>query len=101
MPCLREGLKKLKQHVFGLNKHTMFDKENFHKLQLAFILEFHLKIAAVRRDLSTVNYRNETPNFLDVNAQKIVLQEYKNSKTHGRREFQLTRQCWKLFSLQS
>ena len=46
----------------------MFDKENFHKLQLAFILEFHLKVSAVRRDLATVNFRHETPNYLDVNS---------------------------------
>ena len=98
MPCLKQGLKDLKKHVFSLNKHTMFDKENFHMLQLAFIMEFHLKISAVRRDLASVNYRSETPNFLDVNAQKIVLTQYKTAKKYGRKEFQLTRECWKLFS---
>ena len=71
--------------VFQHNKNNKFDKKEFHKLQLAFILSFHLKYP-LRRDLSTVTYSTNpgpTGNVIDLHGQRLHLRKYKNSKIHG------------------
>ena len=98
--CLKKELRKLTSEVFQHNKNSKLDKKQFHKLQLCFILAFHLRYP-LRRDLSTVTYSNDPPpegNVIDLHAQKLFLRKYKTSKTHGEKVYQFTREQWKLFS---
>jgi len=75
----------------------MFDKKQFHKLQLCFILAFHLRYP-LRRDLSTVSYTKQEGNYIDVNAQTLHLNKYKTARKHGELLYRFTREQWKLFS---
>ena len=47
--------KKLREEAFKLPKGELWDKEQYARAQLAFILTFHMKYP-IRRDLCTVKY---------------------------------------------
>ena len=66
---LKKQAKALREEAFALDKHVLWDKEQFARAQLAFILTFHLKYP-IRRDLCTVQYGvKDAPNTLDKRAQ--------------------------------
>ena len=90
---------KLRKEVFSWDNTNLFTKQQYHKLQLAFILTFMLKYP-LRRDLATVNYLNkeDEANTLDVKAQTITFTKYKTVKHYGPKTYSLTRDQWKLFS---
>ena len=95
--CLKREVGDLRKQIFTWDKNAPWPKAQFHQAQCCFLMNFMLRYN-VRRSLATVNYLNETKNRLDTKSQKLILTDYKNSKTHGPAEFQLSRELWKQFS---
>ena len=88
---LKKATKCLRQGVFELDKNNLFSKQDYHRLQLAFIMTFMLD-KTLRRDLATVNYKGTGPNTLDVRSHTLTFTKYKTSKHYGPREYVLTRE---------
>lgn len=94
---LKKATKCLRDSIFDLNKSKLFSKQEYGRLQLAFIMTFMLD-KTVRRDLATVNYRGKGPNTLDTDTHEVTFTKYKTAKFYGPKKYTLTREQWKLFS---
>lgn len=95
MPTLRKQVKNLRDEVFSFDKNKVFDKQQFHKMQLAFILSYMCKHPC-RRDLATLCYDTTEGNYLQNKC--CVFNEYKNSKHLGCTKVKLDRNMFKLVS---
>ena len=94
---LKKATRCLREYVFKLRKSSLFSKQDYHKLQLAFIMTFMLD-KTLRRDLATVTYDGTGPNTLDVRSHEITFTKYKTARFYGPQTYTLTRDQWKLFS---
>ena len=101
-PVLKAFCNGLRDEVLTYSKHMFWEKEQFIKAQLAFILLFHIKYP-VRRDLATVKWGKPeygpTENFIDPSTKTIVLRKYKTARWMGEKSFILTRVMWKIWSM--
>ena len=103
-PQLKEFASSLRNEVFKYDKNAFWDKEQFVKTQLAFILHFLIKYP-IRRELATVKWNPKqeqwgtNDNYLDIKNHKIVLQKHKTSKHTGTHTYRLTRTMWRLWGL--
>ena len=99
---LKKIAKQAKMETFALDKHVLWDKDQYARAQLAFILTFHLKYP-LRRILCTIRYNPEDPttgNVLDDENKKIIIREHKMQRKYKDPfEFQLDRNMWRLAQL--
>ena len=99
---LQCAAKALRAEAFKLDKHVLWDKDQYARAQLAFILTFHLKYP-LRRILCTIRYNPEDPttgNVLDDENKKIIIREHKMQRKYKDPfEFQLDRNMWRLAQL--
>ena len=101
-PVIKQFANFLRDEVLEYDKHNMWEKEQFIKAQLAFILQFHMKYP-LRRELATVRWGKkewgEKDNYLDPQNKTIVLRSYKTSRWMGETTFRLTRVMWRIWAL--
>ncbi len=99
--CLKKHANELRQETFKLDKHILWDKDQFARAQLALILTFHLKYP-IRRDLCTVQYNvegNEQGNNLVDETKEIVFRDHKTKRYHPEFRMKLDRLMWRLIQL--
>ena len=101
-PVLKKFASELRDEVLQYDKNQFWEKEQYIKATLAFILLFHMKYP-VRRDLATVRWGkkewSETDNYIDSHNKSIVLQKYKTARWMGKATFQLTRTMWRIWGM--
>ena len=99
---LKKAAKMLRKETFALDKHALWDKEQYARAQLAFILTFHLKYP-LRRILCTVIYKPDDPstgNVLDDKGKKIIIRNHKMQRKYKDPfVYQLDRNMWRLAQL--
>ena len=99
---LKKFAGELRDEVVKYDKNAFWDKEQFIKAQLAFILLFHLKYP-IRRDLATVQWGKKewgpTDNYIDPKTHQIVLQKHKTSRWRGTSKFTLSRVMWRIWGM--
>jgi len=94
--------KQVRTETYALDKHVMWNKDEYARAQLAFILTFHLRYP-LRRVLCTVKYKPSDAsigNVLDDKTHVITIRDHKIKRIHKDPfTFQLDRNMWRLAQL--
>ena len=97
--CLKKFAQTLRTEAYELDKNGPWTKDQYQRLQLAFVLQVHMTFP-LRRDLAGLQWNVEPSDDLNyIQDRNMVWNQFKTAKHLGRITQPMSREMWKLFSL--